>query len=518
MIMKSKSILYILLITVAAATGCKRYLDLAPKNKRTVTSVTDMQSLLGSYLQGVGQLRVKPLVGNVMPVAPIQGCLMFEAYSDNIDFDTALTQTYLQPNNYHLKLEQGYANWLLWNDFVTPDTLWSQHYRIVGFLNILIDQMADITDATPQQRDQLLGEMYAHRAYYLFKLLEYFAPYNKGDMGIPVFLHTGQGVLGVAEPRKTQAEVYKIILGDLDSSLTMLQRSAPMAGYNVFYNNRYLHHLLAQVYWFKAESPAKEATDYDQVKMHAAIAADGTDPFIPTTAAAMINAYAAKDPNYPALCLEYNIQGAIGAIYGSCYEYLNPGTYGPENIPLTTEFAALFSPGDARIQAVFNTDPTRAGGKVGTAGKTLNWAWPADGTVQGSLKRGDVCLFKPEEALLLLAEAQYRLNAPADCIATLNRFKSFRNAGTANGLSGDALLQEIVNERRKEFFADYDKRWLDLKRYGGKTISRKLVFFQKQYNLTVAPADYRYALPIPLSEVQVNPNIIPNEGWIPIQY
>ncbi len=516
--MKNRFTIYFLLAAILLSFGCKRYLDLPPKNQRTVTTLIDVKSLLGSYLKGVAELRVKPLYGTYMPMAPVAGNLLFESYSDNIDFETALTQTYLKSNNYHLRLEQGYADWLLWNDFTTPETIWSNHYSVIGFLNALIDQMDEIKDATQEQRDQVLGEMYAHRAYYFFKLLQYFAPYNKGELGIPVYLHTGKGVLGAEIARKTQVEVYKTILDDLNKSMEMIRRTTPQSGYNIFFNARYLNHLLAQVYWFKAESPAKEANDYAQVKNFAMAAADGTDAVIPTTATGIINAYAAKDPNYPAVCMENITQGGISAIYGSCYQYLSPGAYGPENIPLTAEFANLFAPGDVRIQTIFNNDPNRAGGKVGTAGKTLNWAWPSDGTTSGSLKRGDACIFKPEDAILMLAEAQFRLNAPGDAITTLNRFKGFRNAGTANGLSGDALLQEIINERRKEFFGDYDKRWLDLKRFGQKTITRKLVFFSKQYDLTVSPNDYHYALPIPLSEVQQNPNLVPNAGWVQIQY
>lgn len=510
----------ILLFTAALAcsSGCRDFLDLPAKNERTATTASDIKTLLGSYLKGIAELRMKPLYGNVMCMVPAGSVVMFESYSDNIDFERALTQTYLQANNYHLKLEQGYADLLLWNNYTAPTQLWTQHYEIIGFLNSLIDQMDEITDATPQQRDQFIGEMRVNRAYYLFKLLEYFGPYNKAEMGIPVYLHTGEGVLGIPMPRKSHAEVYQIILDDLNAALEMLSRTAPLTGYNVLYSNRYIHHLMAQVYWFKAESPAKETSDYENVKTHAEIALEGTEIAIPTTAVDMINAYGGRNPNYPALCQENNSQGAVSPIYGSCYQYLSPGAYGPEDIPLSEEFASLFTPGDLRILAIFNNDPARAGGKTGTEGRTLNWAWPSDGTTSGSVKRGNICLFKPEEAFLMLAEAQYRLNAPGDAIQTLNRFKNLRNAGTADGLAGEALLQEIINERRKEFFGDSDKRWLDLKRYGNKTVTRSLTFFQKTYDLSVAPNDYRYALPIPLTEVEENPDIVPNEGWVPLEY
>lgn len=185
---------------------------------------------------------------------------------------------------------------------------------------------------------------------------------------------------------------------------------------------------------------------------------------------------------------------------------------------LKPDLCALYQPGDIRNAIVFNANPAVADGKVGPEGKVLNWAWPSDGTTNGNVKRGNLALFRPEEAWLMLAEAQYRTSQTNEAITTLNKFKSFRNAGTADGLSGDALLQEILNERRKEFFGDSDKRWLDLKRFGGKTINRKLRFFQKNYDVKVEPNDYHYALPIPLVEVQQNKNLIPNEGWITIEY
>ncbi len=515
---------YLTIICFALASGlfqgCKKYLDLPPKNKFTVSTVADVQSLLAAYLNAIAvpNLNIKPIVGSVVPMAPVTGINLFEAYSDNIDFETALTQTYLQPNNFRNKNPVDYADLLLWNQYVIPGTLWTNHYEVIGFMNALIDDMNNVTDATPQQRDQLLGEMYTTRAWYFFKLLEYFAPYDKANLGIPIYLHTSEGVVGVQPPRASHAEVYKVILDDLNAALQMVGRTAPVQGYNKLYSKRYINNLLAQVYWWKAESAAKETTDYEKVKTHALAALEGVDPFIPTTAAGIYSALIGKDPNYPAICIQQSSpQGTIAILYGSEFQFSSPGMYGPENIPLSVEFANLFVQTDIRIANYFNTNPGRAGGKVGTAGRTLAWEWPADRST-GGYKSGNVALLKPEEAYLMLAEAYYRLNDVANAVATLNKFKSFRNAGTANGLSGQALLTEIINERRREFFTDYDHRWLDLKRYANKTVTRNLTFFQKPYNITVPPNDFRYALPVPLKELANNKNMVPNEGWVVIEY
>lgn len=513
--MKYKIFITYLILIFGLFTSCKKYLDLPPKNQRTVSTVADVKALLGAYLRGVATLRIKPLYGQIVPACPNPAALMFGAYSDDIDFEAGLRTAYMIPNNFSMPTEKGYADLLLWNQQATSTMLWSHHYEIVGFLNSLIDQLGTIENVSNTERDQLLGEMYANRAYSLFKLLQYYGIYNNADMGIPIYLHTGEGVLGIKPKRETHAAAYKIILEDLNKALEMVNRSNPATGFNALYNKRYISHLLAQVYWYKAESPAKEAGDYASVKAHSLIALESVDALIPTTALGRINAYSGKDANYPVIVQQNNTQSAFSPIYGSELQYIG---FAPLNIPLNADFASLFTGTDIRIENYFNMNPARAGGKVGAAGKILNWGWPSDGSLDGSTKGGHTCMFKPEEAYMMLAEAQYRLNAEGDALITLNKFRTFRNAGSFTGLSGIALLQEIINERRREFFGDTDKRWLDLKRYANKTFSRTLTFFNKQYNITVAPHDYRYALPIPLVEIQENGNIVPNPGWGLIEY
>jgi hypothetical protein len=513
--MKHKIVITYLILIFGLLTSCTKFLDLPAKNQRTVTTVTDVKSLLGAQLRGVVTPRIKPLYGQIVPACPTPATLMFGAYADDIDFENGLMTSYRIPNNFSTPTEKAYADLLLWNQQATSTMLWSHHYDIVGFLNSLIDQLGTIQNVSNTDRDQLLGEMYANRAYSLFKLLQYYGIYNKADMGIPIYLHTGEGVLDIKPKRETHADSYKIILEDLNKALEMVNRTSPAVGFSAFYNKRFINHLLAQVYWYKAESPAKEAGDYANVKTHSLAALDAVDALIPTTALGRINAYGGKDPNYPVIFQQSNTQSVFAGIYGSEFQYIG---FAPFNIPLNADFAALFTSTDIRVENYFNMNPTRAGGKVGAAGKILNWGWPSDGSVDGSTKGGHTCVFKPEEAYMMLIEAQYRLGAEGDALITLNKFRAFRNAGNFTGLSGAALLQEIINERRREFFADTDKRWLDLKRYANKTITRNIKFFNKQYNITVPPNDYRYALPIPLVEIQENKNIVPNPGWGLIEY
>ena len=74
----------------------------------------------------------------------------------------------------------------------------------------------------------------------------------------------------------------------------------------------------------------------------------------------------------------------------------------------------------------------------------------------------------------------------------------------------EALLDEILWERQKEFVAEGDVRWLDMKRLGVKT---ERTIGGETFKLN-GYEDYRYAFPIPLSEINNNKYIEQNPGWI----
>jgi len=102
-------------------------------------------------------------------------------------------------------------------------------------------------------------------------------------------------------------------------------------------------------------------------------------------------------------------------------------------------------------------------------------------------------------------------------LSTLNTFKAFRATSEVN-LTGKALLDEIIMERRKEFAGIKDYRWIDMKRYGAsftRTI-KVLETHEEPYTVTIEPNSYQFALPIPLRELQENPHISQNPGWVNI--
>jgi starch-binding outer membrane protein, SusD/RagB family len=86
----------------------------------------------------------------------------------------------------------------------------------------------------------------------------------------------------------------------------------------------------------------------------------------------------------------------------------------------------------------------------------------------------------------------------------LNAFKALRGLPEVT-LSGNALLEEILLERFKEF-AFEGHRFFDLKRYG-----RAIVKTTPAVNLQFD--DFKILPPLPQREVDGNPNIKQNRGY-----
>ncbi len=500
-------ILYVVVLAAIMSTSCTDFLDLPPKNQRAVEEFDDVKSVFVGYLNYISAKNMRYQWGPEQPILPPVAQELFEAYSDNIDFTEAMAAgVYVHAKNNAVSgdPEVYYSNHLLFNEYAAPAELWNTYYKTVGRINALVDVLDGTSGGTQVLRDQLLGEMLVHRAFYLYKLFQYFAPYNNGEQGIPVYLHTGDEVVGVKMPRKTHAEVFAIVLDDLNSAKEMLERSGSDAEFNVWLTDRKLNNLLAQVYWYKAESPAKEDTDYANAKDCAEAAIEGTASYIPTNTYDIQQNVNGNYSDYPGFFQYSKWQGYADGIHAN--QWANFGNYYPKDLPLSSDVLNIFDPADIRYAAMINpSNPA-----------LLHNAWP-DGT-SNTMKRGNILLFQPEEAYLILAEANYRLGAEGECITVLNEFKSFRNAGSADGLTGEDLLQEVLNERRKEFMCMRDLRWLDLKRYANTSQTRTMSFYGKEYSVTVEPNGYQYALPIPLSELSENPNLQQNEGWVMIDY
>ena len=115
-------------------------------------------------------------------------------------------------------------------------------------------------------------------------------------------------------------------------------------------------------------------------------------------------------------------------------------------------------------------------------------------------------VFRLEEAYLLLAESLVQQNKLSAALPYLNAIK--QKAGVtpaAENSSKEQLLNEILNENRKEFFTEKGIRFMSLKRAGRLN---DLVLSKPSWK------DYHQRWPVPISELIINPHLNPqNNGY-----
>lgn len=485
--MKNKFLFLILLVSFSLGS-CKKYLEVEPKNERPLTSVNDIKVVLAGYLK-----ILKPgetttyhnTLGDVMFFTPSYWSL-FEFYSDNIDFERDYN-SYM--NAYSPSSQPEEAKLILINNFSIPTEIWVQHYKSIGFLNVLLDALDKTTDGDALVKQQLRNEMLVCRALYYYKLLQYFSPYGDNQSGIPIYTDIKGPFSGLSIPRSPQNKVFEFIIDQLEEAAN--SNAAPDPDYNIFYNKRYINNLLAQVYWYKAESGAKEASDYSNAKKFAEAALSGI--VLPSNFSDYVNSLNGDFPNYPV----YQRWGG--------YSNFEEDTYGlPWGTTAFTPHAspgllAIFSPDDYRYQAFIKDDEMIV--------RPMN-TWPRDYTTAYNL-------FMPNEAYLIDVEATLKDpsgGSEAAARTLLNNFRRMR--GINSDFTGSDLKQEIINERRREFCFQQDMRWIDMKRYGLGTSRTSLELFGKSYNVTVDPNGYQFSLPIPVDEeLKLNKAMTPNPGW-----
>lgn len=117
-------------------------------------------------------------------------------------------------------------------------------------------------------------------------------------------------------------------------------------------------------------------------------------------------------------------------------------------------------------------------------------------------------LFRTAETQLIKAEALYRLGKTAEAKDALDFFKTGRYLDIENSYTESDLLNEILKERKLEFYHEQDAWWLDMKRT--ETRMERIV---NGTLYVLEPDDYRYCFPIPQSEMEKNKKMLQNPGW-----
>ena len=129
----------------------------------------------------------------------------------------------------------------------------------------------------------------------------------------------------------------------------------------------------------------------------------------------------------------------------------------------------------------------------------------------GSYKQFSVYTFFSYAEMHLIVAESYARKGDAQAKTWLEDFQRCRIRDYA-GYKGNDVLQEILDERRREFCYEYDMRWGDLIRTQ-KGWTRNSYKDEEAATYTLEDGDYRFCMPIPLNEELQYNNIEQNPGW-----
>lgn len=167
----------------------------------------------------------------------------------------------------------------------------------------------------------------------------------------------------------------------------------------------------------------------------------------------------------------------------------------PLNYGLTENLVSSFSPADQRLQQWI---------RAVTINQTTYYRNDKYKNTTTNMDEYST-VFRLEEVYLLVAEALVRQNKTAEALSYLNAVRQKAGIAMLPETSGEVLLNEIIAENRREFFAEKGNRFLTLKRNDRLNILGGVKPNWKPYH---------QVWPLPLSDILLNPNLNPqNTGY-----
>ncbi len=390
---------------------------------------------------------------------------------------------------------------------------WVRNFRVNNRATILIEAAANITpDASEQDLyNNILAQVHTIRAYANLELLTYYSPDPRDDSALAAPVIDFIPGLGIQPSRDTTGELWDYINSDLDlaaslsteqSNATFISRDAINAlraraaatrgDYTTAAN------LASQLL---ASYPLANTTQYQLMYLDA----DNTEVIFKLERA--IN-----DP--------YDGQGATGNVNaggwaGSIFAFVDATLTGSPFFEMDRGLFNLIDPSDVRftvnvapssvINPNYDTDPDPVNTDILVIQK-----YPGS---EGRPLMNDLKVFRSSEMLLILAEARAAQNDLAGAAALIDQLRDARfgsnQAAPSYGSQAEAFAG-ILDERRIELCFE-GHRYKDLKRLGvaaNRGIDRDLTDCTTQSGACTLPAnDFRFALPIPIVEINGNPGI-----------
>jgi hypothetical protein len=390
----------------------------------------------------------------------------------------------------------------------SPFHIWQQCYSGIEKANLVILNVPNIAMSSAR-RDQIVGEAHFLRAFFYWMLTK-----NFGDVVLKTEPSTSEAA--ALAQQVPAARIYEQIYSDLEAAAAALP-SGP-AGIQAGRPSKEAAlslHAKAALYgenWAAALQKAQEVISGGRYSLMPDVR-DLYNPDRENAARVEIMFAFESDNTNPGRTSQIN--SLYGPAAGAAPAFGN-GTFG--SIFAYPAFFSSFNPADRRRQLLDTnfvnrngqTVPQRSITPITTRGVLVKKYM--DPAAVGGNARSNIPILRLADVYLVAAEAAARQNGPnAQAYNFINAVR--RRAGLpdlAEGLSRDAFISAVLQERSWELFAEGD-RWYDL--------TRTNIFMQviPQAVNDVFPRrnpqpKHRF-FPIPSDEIAANPKVSQTPGW-----
>lgn len=408
---------------------------------------------------------------------------------------------------------------------------WANSYFAINEINMILDALEKgrvLPTPTEVQSNGWKGEMHFLRALYHFDLVRVYS-YTPGAIvaanergGVPIqttaILNASQAFENLPA-RAPINDVYAFIIEELNRAITLLpaEASSQRARDSYFATRGGAQALLSRV--------ALYARNYSLVESASTAALASTVGTLATSANVVSGWRAERHPEsmfevrfaIPAENIGVNesimtsfttlqqlgqpsIQGGWGDAVPviellDFFGIQRSGTFGTTSLQITS-----YGP-DVRGQ-LYEVGHGRGSGRKIECTKFFGKS--------GLQNLDNVPVIRKSEMLLNRAEARYFSGNQAGALADLNDLRGRRGLAAVN-LSGNALLEEIIHQRRLEF-AFEGHRFFDLKRLG-RDITKPATQTTAAASTGITFTDFRILPPLPQRELDGNPNLVNNPGY-----
>lgn len=358
----------------------------------------------------------------------------------------------------------------------TVSNIWDNAYNNIFASNTVIEGVNNSKSISQEEKEQLIGEALFIRAFVHFYLVNLFGE-------IP-YIKTTDFEKNREASKMNVAEVYESIILDLLEAKDLLTNDY-VSGERTRPNRATVSALLARVYLYKG--------DWENAETESSSIIENTALYVWETDLSRV--FLRESTSAIWQFSPSSTTGINNTLEGFTFIFV---TAPPPLMALNNSVIAAFETGDNRfdnwVEAVTDgTDTFYHSFKY-----KENTATPAP--VEYSV------IFRLAEQYLIRAEARTQLGDIAGAQQDVNIIRNRAGLDNTTATTTNELLDAILQERRVELFTEHGHRFFDLKRTG-------------RTDAVLGPVKSGWdatdiLLPIPESEILVNPNLLPqNPGY-----